>query len=101
VFAGNVIGDHGKQFAFVYPSLDFLRGRDALYVDSDKRMRDTLKNTQTPAALPAHFTSVRQLAPLLIRDASGRLIRKFWVYECRDYHPEPAVDGAGGLEGSR
>jgi hypothetical protein len=31
-----------------------------------------------------HFASALQVEPLLIRE-HGRLVRKFWVWRCRDY----------------
>lgn len=85
VYAGNVISDNGKQFNIIYPDLTFLRGRDALYFDSDKRMQDTLAHRDGIPVLKDHFATVKQLSPLLIRDESGRLLRKFHVFECRDY----------------
>ena len=89
VYAGNILASGGKQFGIVYPDLSGLAGRNALFFDSNKSLRDTLPQAGGNALLEAYFGEVRQLAPVLIRDGSGRLLRKFYVYECLDYAPPP------------
>jgi hypothetical protein len=85
VYAGNVIGEAGFEYRVRYPDLGFLEGRNALYFDSDKRARDTLRLTKSLPKLEDHFAEIHQLDPILIYDYYGRLVRKFWVFECLDY----------------
>lgn len=89
VYAGNVIETGGKQFHIVYPDLSGLAGRDALFFDSNKSLRDTLPQAEGNVLLETYFGEVRQLDPVLVWDGSGRLLRKFYVYECLDYAPPP------------
>ena len=85
VYAGNVLGEPGFQFEVVNPKLDFLNGQNAIYLDSDKRMRslDTLE--EIPCLLTEYFDTVIQLAPIVIEADNGEIQRKYWVFECRDY----------------
>ncbi len=85
VYAGNVIGDPGFQFEVVNPQLDFLNGQNALYIDSDKRMRSSDTLAEIPCLLTQYFDTVIQLAPIIIEADNGDIQRKFWVFECRDY----------------
>lgn len=85
VYAGNVIGEPGFQFEMVHPQLNFLDGQDALYIDSDKRMKSEDMLEETPCLLTEYFDTVIQLAPIIIKADNGEIQRKFWVFECRDY----------------
>jgi hypothetical protein len=88
VYAGNVIGEPGFQFEVVNPQLDFLNGQNALYLDSDKRMRSSDTLAEIPCLLTQYFDTVIQLAPIIIEAENGEIQRKFWVFECRDYWPD-------------
>lgn len=82
VYGPNVIGEPGLQFAYVDPAaqLDSLRGRDALFVDSDPR--DTPCAIQSQAL--AHFGRCDALEPLLIPVRGGGT-RKFCIAHCLGY----------------
>jgi hypothetical protein len=85
VYAGNVIGEPGFQFEVINPQLNFLKGQDAFYLDSDKRMKSPDSLDFIPPLLIEHFDTVIQLAPILIEADNGEIQRKFWVFECRNY----------------
>jgi hypothetical protein len=61
-----------------------LRGQDALFVDSDTALIDEQPETRPPVDVAPHFASIYQLDPLVIRE-HGRIVRKFWLWRCRDY----------------
>lgn len=85
VYAGNVIGVHALQFSVVHNNLDTLKGKDAIYIDSDRRFKNLDKSTKIPDQLKIHFEEIRQLDPIVITNKNGKPLRKFLVYECVNY----------------
>jgi 4-amino-4-deoxy-L-arabinose transferase-like glycosyltransferase len=88
VYSGNIIGKPALQFMIVDKNApQQLKGRDAIFLDSEPRFSDEAKSTSLPEGLEAHFESVTELEPILIRNKNGKALRKFFVYECKNYKP--------------
>jgi hypothetical protein len=84
VYAGNILGRVGLEYDYLGDDLSKLRGHDALFVDSDPRRPDEERQLKPPADVAAHFASIYQLDPLVVRKY-GRVVRVFWLWRCRDY----------------
>jgi hypothetical protein len=86
VYAANVIGLPALQYMIVDKDApQQLKGKNALFLDSNPRLNDNPTSKETMGLLHQHFESVTQLPPILLKSKSGVLMRKFWVYDCRGY----------------
>lgn len=86
VYSRNVIGENALQFDFIGTDLNDLAGRDAIYIDSRPGFSDLKKANEPPKAVLPYFDSVTELDPILVHK-NDKVIRKFLVYRCRNYHP--------------
>ena len=59
-------------------------------IDSEPRFKNVDATAAVPEELLPFFDQVRVLEPILIRDESGNILRKFQVYEGISYHPQGA-----------
>jgi hypothetical protein len=60
-------------------------------IDSEPRFKNLDAATTIPEELRPFFDQVRVLEPILIKDKSGVVLRKFQVYEGISYHPHGAL----------
>lgn len=87
VYAQNIIGKKALHFDYLAKDLTELAGKNALFIDSDKRFKNRDKRNSYPKELDSYFASVIELNPIIIR-THGRETRKFWVYYCTQYQPK-------------
>ena len=85
IYSGNVIGANGLQFSVVHKDLTMLKGKNALFIDSDRRFKNLDKSLETPDKLQDYFEEINQLDPIIIKNKSGKALRKYLVYECVNY----------------
>ncbi len=107
-YSGNLLGKKGLQYDYIGDDLTALNGKDGLFFDSQPRdfTERSWAGFSPPAKLTQHFDSVQELPPILVRNPSGRIVRKFRVFDCRGFHFRPAADArpkdadipAGGAE---
>ena len=86
IYSGNVIGQPGLEYEFIGTNLKKLKGRNALFIDSDPLFKNELKKNISPSAVRPYFDSVIELEPIIIKKGY-RTVRKFLIYECKNYHP--------------
>ncbi|MEJ7609603.1 MAG: glycosyltransferase family 39 protein [Ferruginibacter sp.] len=84
VYGRNVIGEPALQFDYIGTDLALLKGRDAFFINSVPRFSNEGKENQFPPSLQEHFESVIETDPIIIMK-NGKAIRKFLVFECRNY----------------
>ncbi|MAD96044.1 MAG: hypothetical protein CMB99_01820 [Flavobacteriaceae bacterium] len=84
VYAQNIIGKNALHFDYLGDDLSELKGKDALFIDSDKRMKDLLKKGDWDKTLNNYFEQITELEPIIIQTGS-KTVRKFWVYYCKNY----------------
>jgi 4-amino-4-deoxy-L-arabinose transferase-like glycosyltransferase len=86
VYSKNIIGEKALQFDFVGTNLHDLKGKDALYIDSNPRFSD-LKNENggIPQGYYTYFDRIIPLDPILV-EKNGKVIRKWSVFLCKNYH---------------
>ena len=87
VFAQNIIGLPALHFDYLGDDLTMLKGKNALFIDSDKRFKDGNKRGEINPLLNSHFQKVKELAPIIVK-INGKESRKFWVFYCTDYQPK-------------
>jgi hypothetical protein len=87
VYSQNIIGRRALQFDFVGSDLGSLKGKNALFIDSDPSLSYLPENKPLPPEISQYFDSVKPLDPIFIKK-SGRIVRQFFVYECENYHPK-------------
>ncbi|WP_223267256.1 glycosyltransferase family 39 protein [Polaribacter sp. IC073] len=87
VYAQNIIGLPALHFDYLDDNLSILKGRNALFIDSDKRFKNKEKLGEIDPLLTSHFKKVTELAPIIIK-INGKESRKFWVFYCTDYQPK-------------
>jgi len=85
IYAGNIIGKHALQYSVVDADLSSLTGKNALYIDSDRRFKTLDKSAKVPELLNQYFDRVVELEPIVIRNKKGKALRKFYVFECQNY----------------
>jgi hypothetical protein len=87
VYAQNIIGLPSLHFDYLGDDLNILKGKNALFIDSDKRFKDSNKLDEINPLLTSHFKNVIELAPIIIK-VNGKESRKFWIFYCTDYQPK-------------
>jgi 4-amino-4-deoxy-L-arabinose transferase-like glycosyltransferase len=87
VYGQNILGQNALQFDYVNNNLALLKGKSALFIDSQPQFKDVNKSNEQSPELLKFFSSVTELPPIIIR-IGDRPVRKFLVYYCRDYHPK-------------
>ena len=87
VYAQNIIGLPSLHFDYLGDDLNILKGKNALFIDSDKRFKDSNKLAEINPLLTSYFKNVIELAPIIIK-INGKESRKFWIFYCTDYQPK-------------
>lgn len=84
VYAQNIIGRSALHFDYLGDDLEILNGKNALFIDSDKRIKNEGKKTDFDPLLQSYFSEIKELEPIIIR-RNGTMVRKFWVFYCQNY----------------
>ncbi|MDB5019204.1 MAG: glycosyl transferase family 39, partial [Pedobacter sp.] len=87
VYGQNILGQNALQFDYVNSDLHLLKGKSALFIDSQPQFKDVNKSNQQVPELLMFFGSVTELPPIIIKKGN-RPVRKFLIYYCKDYHPK-------------
>jgi hypothetical protein len=87
VYAQNIIGLPALHFDYLGDNLELLKGKNALFINSDKRFKNKKKLNEINPLLSTYFKSVTELAPIVTK-INGKACRKFWVFYCTDYQPK-------------
>lgn len=87
VYAQNIIGLPALHFDYLGDNLTDLKGKNALFIDSDKRFKNKDKLGEVNPLLKTYFKNVTELAPIIIK-INNKEVRKFWVFYCTDYQPK-------------
>ena len=87
VYAKNIVGERALQYDFIGSDLQLLRGKDALFIDSNPSF-DNLENEngRIRASYRSYFDQFYALQPILVWK-NGKVIRKFSVFYFTNYHP--------------
>ncbi len=88
VYAQNIIGLPALHFDYLGDDLSTLNTKNALFIDSDKRFKNSNKKGDYPTLLDNYFEKVTELTPIIIK-INGKESRKFWVFYCENYQPNP------------
>ena len=88
VYGQNIIGEFALQYNFIGDDLSNLNGKNALFIDSDKRIKTNTKSNKIPKLLLPYFSNVTQLNPIIIKH-NGKTVRKFWIYYAKVYQNKP------------
>ncbi len=87
VYAQNIIGLPALHFDYLGDDLAALKGKNALFIDSDKRYKNDRLLGEIDPLLLNHFKTVIELEPIFVK-INDRESRKFWVFFCTDYQPK-------------
>ena len=87
VYAQNIIGLPALHFDYLGDNLTTLKGKNAIFIDSDKRFKNNNKSGEINSLLTVNFKEVTELEPIIIK-INGKESRKFWVFYCTDYQPK-------------
>jgi hypothetical protein len=88
IYSQNIIGQQALHFDYIGDDLSLLKGKNALFLDSDKRFKNNeKKGKDRKDALNDYFSKVTELSPIFTK-INGKNIRKFWVYYCENYSPK-------------
>jgi hypothetical protein len=88
VYSRNVIGENALQFDFIGTDMNALKGRNALFINSLTDVNDAVDELAFVKKLSPFFRSVTPLPPIIVKQ-QGRVVRKFLVFRCMEYHPAP------------
>ncbi|WP_254712392.1 glycosyltransferase family 39 protein [Polaribacter sp. BM10] len=86
VYAQNIIGLPALHFDYLGDNLNDLKGKNAIFIDSDKRFKDKNKLGKIDSLLTNKFKKVTELEPIIIK-INNKDSRKFWIFYCTDYQP--------------
>jgi len=87
IYAQNIIGKQALHFDYIEENLRLLKGKNAIFIDSDKRFKNCDKRNKHPLELDNYFLNVTELEPIIIK-YRNKNVRKFWVYYCQSYLPK-------------
>jgi len=87
IYAQNIFEKPALQFDYIGTNLLLLAGKNALFIDSDPRFKDTNKSGSISPELKTYFKNVQELEPIIIKNGNANA-RKFWVYYCEGYQPD-------------
>lgn len=87
IYAQNIIGLQALHYDYIEDDLSDLKGKNAIFIDSDKRFKNSDKRGDVhPAVLSEYFETVTEIDPIIIKK-NGKKVRKFWVFYCTRYTP--------------
>ncbi|APZ46734.1 hypothetical protein BW723_10760 [Polaribacter reichenbachii] len=89
VYAQNIIGLPALHFDYLGDNLSTLNGKNAIFIDSDKRFKNKDKKGENHPKINNYFDKVTELAPIIIK-RNGKEVRKFWVFYCENYKANPS-----------
>tara|TARA_R110002033_G_scaffold28065_2_gene63087 strand:+ start:8340 stop:9341 length:1002 start_codon:yes stop_codon:yes gene_type:complete len=84
VYAQNIVGLNALHFDYLGDDLSKLTGKNALFIDSDKRFKNADKKGEIPSELKGYFENITELQPIIIT-LNGKEVRKFWIFYCTNY----------------
>jgi len=84
VYAQNIINKPALHFDYLGDNLNSLNTKNALFIDSDKRFKNTDKKGTYLPLLNNHFENITELEPIIIK-INQKEVRKFWVFYCTNY----------------
>jgi hypothetical protein len=87
VYGQNILGRPALQFDYIGTDLNTLKGRNALFINSLPDVKDDFDEKGFVVDLNGYFDNIIPLAPIVIH-RNGKVVRKFLVYRCENYHPE-------------
>ncbi|MGB0999364.1 MAG: ArnT family glycosyltransferase [Flavobacteriales bacterium] len=87
-YGGNIIEHFALQYSMIDDDLSYLKGQNAIMIDSESRDFVDYKEHKMIDDLFCFFEKVIELEPIYVRDSSGKIIKKFVVRECINFHPE-------------
>jgi 4-amino-4-deoxy-L-arabinose transferase-like glycosyltransferase len=93
VYSRNVIGERALQFDYIGSNLSDLKGKTAIFIDSNNDLSNDSSRASYSPDVTQHFDTVQALAPIIVK-RDGRTIRKFAVYICKNYRREGQARGA-------
>jgi 4-amino-4-deoxy-L-arabinose transferase-like glycosyltransferase len=91
VYSKNIIGENALQFDFIGTDVHALKGRNAIFINSLTDVNDAVDELAFVKELSPFFSTVTQLPPIIVKQ-QGRVVRKFLVFRCMDYHPPLSKD---------
>ncbi|MCW3467300.1 glycosyltransferase family 39 protein [Chitinophaga nivalis] len=86
VYSRNIIGQRALQFDFIGTNLQTLKGSNAIFINSLTDVTDDTDEQADITALQPYFSSIQPLPPIIVT-MQGRVVRKFLVFRCMNYHP--------------
>ena len=87
IYAQNVIGLPALHFDYLGDDISALKGKNALFINSDTQFKDKKKLGEIDTLLIPYFKNITELEPIIIK-VDGKERRKFWVFYCTDYKPK-------------
>jgi hypothetical protein len=87
IFAQNVIDQPALHFDYLGDNMHDYNGKNAFYIDSDKKNKNKNKLGKLPEKIQPFFKSYEELDPIIINEGSLKE-RKFWVFYCKNYLPK-------------
>ena len=84
VYAQNIIDKPALHFDYLGDNLNTLNTKNALFIDSDKRFKNTDKKGTHLPLLNNHFDNITELEPIIIK-INQKEVRKFWLFYCTNY----------------
>lgn len=84
IYAQNVIDKPALHYDYTNDNMQLLIGKNALFIDSDKRFKNAKKNGTIPNKLIPYFQKIEELPPIIV-NKNKNSARKFWVYRCINY----------------
>lgn len=86
VYSKEILGERALEFDYVGTDIRDLAGKNAIFIDSDPRLRPDYKTIYLPR-LEQYFSEIKPMDTIRVMK-NDRLVRLFFVYSCRNYNPD-------------
>lgn len=87
IYAQNIIGLKALQYDYIENNFLSLKGKNAIFLDSDKKFINNEKSGAYHPNIDSYFDEVIELEPIILKKGN-RELRKFWVFLCKNYQPK-------------
>jgi len=87
-YGRNIIGLFAHQYDYIGDDLSLLNGKNAIFINSQKRFKNDKKLGELPKKLEPYFDAIKELKPILIKH-NGKTVRKFLIYYVTNYKNKP------------
>ena len=76
IYGQNVAGDQALHFDYIGIDLGELKGKNAIYIDSDPMVKNLGMNEEIPEKIQPYFNDIQEIKPIILSNMLDKPVRK-------------------------